>query len=250
MPDEERHQRARWWYEKSLQQALEEKGRGVPAEIQAAKEMLMAYREWYPDVADPWVPRYLEEEFKATVGELDPGGPDSSLDDEVISCRPDAIVEQFDSMLNTNVLWIIDYKTRGKSWGKNSDKLESWSDENEFKLDWQVLYNLQIVRKRLAPRIVAGFVIQRLKREAPYDFDRHVLVVPGSAYAEAPRAARGFVAAEREIKRRVAAGVKPVPSFLGCWGRYGPCDYRDICAAPTKQRANEIMHERFVKEER
>ena len=230
--------RPKWFEERDLFSALDERGRGCPDGIQCAKENLELYMQAYAN--DVWKPLHVEEEFAATLGELDPGGPFPEIDDEIVTCRPDLVVEAGGSA------WVVDYKTAGKVWRRDG-KLDRWKDDGAFALDWQVLVNLTIVRKRLA-RPVKGFVVERLKREAPYDFDRHVLRIPGWAYEQTPRELRLAVKSEIDIVDALNKGILPSPSFHLCYGRYGPCDYRPICQSDSREQALRVMNTEYVRE--
>lgn len=147
-----------WFHSKDLSTALEEKGAGLPDGIQKAKEVLLAYREQYEaeDLREGWKPRFVEEEFAATVGELDrkidtdiemletqtrDAGTDTPLrlelekelarlrhlktfDDELVTCRTDLIIEKPASPLASSTValegpegWIVDHKSKAKPWG-------------------------------------------------------------------------------------------------------------------------------------
>lgn len=228
-----------WFKARTLADALDEDGEGHPDLIRAAKEIYEAYRLRH--AGDTWRPVSVEQEYEATIGELDPGGPDPTLDSEVVTCRTDLVIEA-----NGDV-WIVDHKSTGGQAGK--DRLAAWS-EAEWRLNWQVLMNLHILRapsnvKRLGGRTVKGFIIQRIKQRPPYDFDRHPVSVPLLAYHAAPRVARKYVAEERSILAMLDRGETPTPNFAMCQGRYGPCDYADLCAAGSKQEQQSIMNSSF-----
>lgn len=234
-----------WFYEKDLDTALLERGVGLPDGIQRAKEVLYAYQQEF--AIDSWVPFTMEEEFAATIGELDPGGPDSTLDSEEVTCRPDLIVKVGDE------LWIVDHKSKGKGYMKNGryyEGLEPWDDDGEFALNWQVMVNLQIVRARLQTP-VAGFIIQRMTREPDsrghFHFDRHNLIVPARAYAEAPRAMRDCVSIERRVRADAAQGIAPAPSYWACDTKWGHCDFRNVCKAGSSEQRHSILNHDFVR---
>lgn len=228
-----------WFTQTSLDDALLKDARHAPDLIRLAKNAALAYaKRW---AGEPWVPYSVETEYKATLGELDPDGPFPELNDEVITCRSDLIVE------SNGELWIVDHKCSAGQWGK--DYLEPWKDDGEYRMSWQAMVNLMIVRKRLSEvtsKPVSGFVINRVKRREPFDFDRHVLHMPLLAYAQAPRVARMFVREELRIYDDLAHGIKPTPNFSSCFGRYGSCDYINICAAESEDAQNRIMDMDFV----
>jgi hypothetical protein len=256
-------ERPSWFYDKDLQTELEEQGRGYPDLILRAKEVLLAFRAWlgaaYPD-GDPWTPLHIEEEFTATIGQVDPTGHDEEievlvsgpgekprferrrLNDEVVSCRPDLIVE------SDGLKWVIDHKSAGGAWGKNKDRLERWKEDGPFSLDWQIMVNLHIVRQHMP---VEGFVIQRLKREPPWDFDRHVVGVPRRAYQKTPSIMRALVREEIQLRNKIARGQLPIASLgWACLGRYGACDFREVCRAQTVEQAKRRLETEYVIEPR
>jgi hypothetical protein len=221
-----------------MDEALDQDGEGAPELIRLAKEVYAAYKgRW---AGDAWRPVSVEQEYEATIGELDPGGPDPTLDQEIVTCRTDLVVE------TNGELWIVDHKSTG---GTAGDRLPIWRDDGEWKLSWQIMMNLQILRTaRNTARLgkpVKGFVIQRIKQRQPFDFDRHVVQIPMKAYAEVPRCAREYVAAERAIITKARRGERPTPNFAMCWGRYGKCDYHDLCAASSDLEQRSIMETHF-----
>ena len=230
-----------WFQTRTLEEALAIDGAGQPQLIRVAKEVYEAYKLRH--AGDTWRPIFVEEEFEASIGELDPGGPDSTLDSEVVTCRTDLVIE------TNGELWIVDHKSTGGGWG-GKERLETWKDDGEYKMNWQVLMNLHILRApsnaaRFGGKTIKGFIIQRIKHRTPFDFDRHPVHVPALAYQAAPRAARQYVAKEREILAKINRGESPTPNFSSCFGRYGKCDYYDLCAAGSKSEQQTIMHSAF-----
>jgi len=229
-----------WLGERTLGEALEIDGAGNPALIRVALDVYAAYRHQFS--ADTWLPLSVEEEYEATIGELDPGGPDPSLDAEIITCRTDLV------MKTNGMPWIVDHKATGGGWN-GKERLETWKDDGEYKLSWQVMTNLHILRtaKNQAKigGLVRGFIIQRLKHRTPYDFDRHTLTVPALAYADAPRAMRSYVAKERAIFAKLARGERPDPNFSMCVGRYGNCDYHALCSSSSKEEQASVLATAF-----
>lgn len=212
------------WLSTPLDAALEIEGAGCPNEIKLAKD-IYAYYKANVAAGDTLKPVYVEQQFEATIGQIDPGGPDPELDSESISIRPDLVAE-----LNGE-LWIVDHKTQRGGW--NSDRLGVWKDDGEFLMSWQAMLYLHVLRA-LETRPVKGFLIQRVKRNPPYDHDRNPLRIPALAYKQVPRAARDMVREELKIRRELRQGTAPTPNFAACQGRYGPCDYRDLCSADSE----------------
>lgn len=224
------------WLDRPFDEALNIEGRGHPKEIKLAKD-IMAYYKSQVAAGDTLKPVYVEQEFKASIGQIDPGGPDPELDSEVISIRPDLVAE-----LNGE-LWIIDHKTQRGGW--NSDRLSVWKDDGEFLMSWQAMLYLHVLRA-LETRPVRGFLIQRIKRNPPYDHDRNPLRIPALAYRQVPRAARDMVRAELKIQAGLRNGIVPTPNFAACQGRYGPCDYRPLCSADSDVMKTLTMQTSYV----
>jgi hypothetical protein len=218
-----------------LRDQLEAMAPGDKSNIDLTLQVLDAYKRW--SSGEAWRPVYVEEEFRATLGELDPGGPYPELDDEVITCRSDLVVEQNGELL------IVDYKCTSGEWGQ--ERLPRWSDNNEYRIFWQAMINLQILRKRL-DRPVRGFIILRVKRKAPFDFDRNLLQIPQIAYDRTPRIAREFVRRELDLIRRLDAGERPVQNFSNCFSKHGPCDYLNLCGANTSEFQQQILDLDYV----
>ena len=218
-----------------LRDQLEAMAPDQPTEVETALQVLDAYKRW--SAGESWRPVYVEEEFRATLGELDPGGPNPELDNEVITCRSDLVVEQNGELL------IVDYKCSAGEWGH--ERLPRWSDNNEYRIFWQGMINLHILRKRLN-KPVRGFVILRVKRKAPFDFDRNLLQIPQLAYERVPRIAREFVRRELDLVRRVKAGERPVQNFTACHSKYGACDYISLCSASSSAFQQQVLDLDFV----
>jgi hypothetical protein len=259
----------RWYYEKDLHTALVEKGQGLPDGIEQAMAVMQAYDAEYRDHPPPWTPVTIESEFVATLREIDPldadidaakrAGGDARVayleglqayDDEYVSCRPDILVD-----IPTEAgheLWVVDYKSQGPAYRG----LRTWYQDAEYLLDWQVLVNLTVVRApsnqaRLGHRFVKGFMIQRMTNEpvkGRFFFDRHILTIPKLAYARTPRRMRLAVAREKEVRQKVASGIETTQSYWACYGRYGACDYRSLCAEDTSAKAYQVLADSFRRE--
>ena len=225
-----------WFYERSLEERLQEQGRDWPDEVKMAKENLAEYMQVYQ--GEPVKPLFIEREFEARIGDIDPGGPYPELDDEVVTCRSDLVFE------NDAGIWIMDYKSLGRSKCRKDGTLMRWKEDGEYALNWQVLVNLWLVRQELGPK-VRGFVVQRTTRHRPYDFDRHVLTVPVKAYKETPRQLRLRALHEKEVREKLARGERPKASFHACYGRYGPCDYWDACKANDDAGFTRVISDDF-----
>lgn len=229
------------WYKPGQVDAwLESQGNGQPDAVRTAKEVFLYYKN--QTAGDSWSPLFVEHEFSASIGELDPDGPWPELNDERVSCGTDLVV------MANGLTWIVDHKCSSGGW--NKERLDRWQDDGEYKMSFQAMMNLHILRKRLpemgydAPR---GFIIQRVKRKPPFDFDRNVIQIPTLAYADAPRSARYLLKREMDIRQMVKDGIKPPPNFSHCWHRYGKCDYWNVCSADSDTRKNMVLNTDFAR---
>lgn len=213
----------------TFEAAIEERGRGDPNAIRNAIDCVRAYIVW--EAGDPLVPLAVEEEFVATVGEIDPGGPDASLDDEIVTCKPDLIAR------NCGYVGMYDHKTEGV-WGRGN-RLPILKTDGRYTLSWQAMLNLHIIRCRKEdPRGIAecaSFTLNRIKKDVPFDFDRYPLRMRQPAYEDVPRLIRKKVAAEREFIRALERGERLGPDFTHCHGPYGVCDYAPLCQSDSKE---------------
>lgn len=214
----------------ALSDALDALERGQAPETKlTAVRVAAAYAQRFH--ADTWVPLYVEQEFEATVGELDPQPTPQPEDDVVISCRPDLVIG------NNGKVFIVDHKCSSGEY--NKPQLGSWKADGEYRMHWQAMVYMHIMRKRLGA--VEGFIIQRIKRKAPFDFARHVLPLPALPYTQTPAAIRRAVRKDLELRARLAAGDVSVPSFSDCFGRYGACDYANVCAVDSRREQDQVL---------
>lgn len=236
-----------WFYEKSLEDKLSEQAAILPEPHRSrmlgmVKENYAEFLQYYGAAGerDP-VQRVIaiEQEFVARIGDIDPGGPNSALDNEVVSCRPDLVYE------NHAGEWILDYKSHGRSRvNPRTGRLTRWQEDGEYGINFQSLVNLHVVRAHRGPK-VRGFVVRRTTRQPPYDFDDHTVRIPAVAYQEAPWLMRALVQREVDLAAKIADGVPPLPAYFACYGRFGPCDYYEACMSPTKERMREVLLANF-----
>lgn len=245
------------WYRKvSIHDALTSAAEGQLDQVEKAKQVYLGWYQRYAAAGDPWTPVTVEQEYAAKIGELDPDGPFPELNDVVVTCKTDLIFE------SNNFLEYADHKCSGGN--RSNGKLEAWKDDGEYRLTGQFFQNLHIIRNHYEKegRYVLGARVQRLKRELPFDFDRPPrLRMPLQAYQIAARGIRmkakrrldvrkklidkGYVLPDisgnaapiaidegwREQVIRVLTDATIDANFDACFGRYGPCDYADLCAA-------------------
>jgi hypothetical protein len=223
-----------WANKTPVDEALAIAGSGQPDQIELCKQVCAQYAETY--AGEPWEPLFVEKEFRARVGDLDPDGPDATLNDEIVTGRMDLVVKT--RVGTEEYIYIVDHKCTGGGWSK--DKLPRWTDDNEYRVPWQSMIYLHLLRHHYkgTGQRVEGFIINRVKRTmnqyGKFDFDRHVLKIPEAPYRRVPRTVREVVAEELRIQRALQQGKMPRANLFNCFGRWGPCDYADLCCAPDE----------------
>ena len=230
------------WFSIPVEDALAHDGAGQrPDLLETSDRVMRMYLErWSPD---PWKAKAVEYEFTASVKELDPDGVaiHPGEDDEKITAKVDLYVE------SNGQDWIVDHKTKRLAW--NAKRLPDW-EPKEFQLSWQVLLYLNVVRahcRREGLRQPAGFMIQRVTRELPFDSDRNVVPIPQEPYAMAPKTARMLIQNELRVRNKIQSNLPLVPNFGACNGIFG-CDFQKLCAAGPKARPG-IIRNAYKKKE-
>lgn len=224
------------WLKTPLEKALERDAHGAPDFLRKSKEVYAAYRARHPQ--DFSFPVAVEEEFRARIGDLDPGGPMPELDDEIVTCRTDLVGK------TNGKLAITDHKTT--SMGGRDGRLEPWKDDGEWKTNFQVLMNVAILRTPENQFILGGrvdaFIINRIKVTEPFDFMPNRVGLSAIALEDVGRTARTYVAREKAIEKKIENGEAPTPNFgERCWTRYGACDYYAICTAHSRDEQAQII---------
>lgn len=242
-----------WWTGQPLEDMLAEHGEGWPKQIELSLKMYDAYREfwWYGHKPETWRPVAIEEQFFASLSELEAVEPDHPLADEIITCGTDLLAEDTE----TGILWICDHKSKGFDpfVRGNIKRMEPWvrkstgsGDRDQYEITWQGLVNLQLLRRSFPDRIVGGFQINRFTREEPFLFDRYEIEISPRVYAEAPGLMLRAVEEELRIDARVARGLKPEPHYFACNGKYGNCDYIKLCNAKSHEEMIEVLQASFI----
>lgn len=215
----------------SMRDVIEEEGKGNPQAVSLILDQVFpAYLRRY--AGEPMSPIFVEEEFVATLGEIDPrpDRPLRELDDEVITCRTDLV------SLTNGASVIVDHKCT--SGDKGYDRLLPFPmDGGQYRLGLQVIQNLLILGVRLPERGYPApqeFLINQIKRKAPFDFQRGSTKTSMLTLNEARTAIREYVARELEIRDKLTAGRKALPNFAACHTPWGPCDYADVCGAQSE----------------
>lgn len=239
------------WYAHGLDAALAKDAKGRLDLVSKSENIYEAYCDWWVG-QDTWQPLAVEEEFSATLQEIDPDYeqdpndpddiPEPGEDDELVTAKLDLMVR------SNGTSWVVDHKTKSHGWGRTG-RMEDWHDE-DFMMSWQVHLYLHVTRlacRRMGWDEPQGFIIQRLTRKLPFDSDRTVVPVPQLAHAEVPRMVRHLVREELKVRRRVAAGFKPVPNYASCVGAFGPCDFFPLCSANSEKSRNRLLGQMFHK---
>lgn len=190
-------------------------------------------------------PIAVEQEFSATIGELDPGGPWPELDSQRVTGRVDLLC------LVNGRLVIMDHKFSGGEYDKVRNeiqaKLTPLGRQNRYAMSLQstlytslVHYHAKRMNLGIPEDVYPTFQLNRIKRRIPYDFDRPVIELSPLMIQETPRQVRGLLKKEAELLARMADGHKPVAGIgTACIGDYGPCDFYEIChsSSPSERQS-------------
>lgn len=239
LPEEARPQ---IWAPDNFEELVMQASRNVQAVYDIAMDVYQFYCRRHS--SESWTPVAVEQEYKATLGELDPEhATGTEEDDEYVTCRSDLIVEQ------NGGLYIVDHKCLAGNYV--TGRLDRWQSDNEFTMSLQVMMNLHLVAmhyQRIGdPRPVKGFIIQRIKRKQPYEIDRNLVDISPRVLRGAPYVARQLVRREAEIKNKVKSGIPVTPNYSQCMGRYGLCDYYNVCSADTSEQAKSFLESAYTR---
>ena len=206
----------------SLDERLMTVGVGFTEEIRATRE----FHNYYLHVArdEDWQPIAVERELLLALidfPEIREEAIAEGLGDEQVTCRGDLTV------VRNGGLWAVDYKSMNYA---KKDTLPPWREGPEHTMSLQMLFQLRALRAAYGAERVKGVIIMRLKRNAPYHYDRHPIVFDELLYRRSAFTILGRVRQEREIRARVAAGKPIVPCLGECRGNY-TCDYINLCQA-------------------
>lgn len=234
----------KWFYEKTLDEALEKEGKGYPQAIKLAKDILQTYRDRWAGRVDPWVPVAIEHEYTATLGQIrkliNPYWDPCPDDGEVVSAR-------IDLMLRTNgFLWACDYKTTAHGRG---GRLGEWNPEGEYAINWQFLLQTAILRINFGTEF-KGVLVERILKKPPFDFDRAPAPISRAAFMDLPNVVARQCALERQIAKEAldaqVAGEDmetwmPSGNWWNCYSWGNPCEYRSLCTSETAGQWKETL---------
>lgn len=224
-----------WFFEESMQDCLIRNGEGFPDAVALGNSIFQAYHQRYSAPGcDAWNPIAIEEEYKATLGQIRqliiPGSSPRNDDSEVVTSR-------IDLMLRTNgKLWACDYKTTKHAYRGH---LSTFNYEGEFFVNWQFLLQTAILRVNFGTDF-AGVIVERCLKGTPHDFDRTPAPINNEFYRSVPGVLSKLAFIERDIARRALAAQEmgvdmetwlPEASPWACFSWGQPCEYRLICSA-------------------
>lgn len=231
-----------WFHERTLEEAMEEEGRGYPNAIALAYSCLDSYRAHYAQL-DTWEPVSAEHEYVARVGDLrrlvNPFCSPHPADDELVTSRIDLVCR-----IN-GYIWHVDYKTTLH--GRN--RLTVYNEDGEYALYWQFLVQTLILKLHYGLDY-RGMIVQRIYRKSPFDFDRNVVSLPRQPLIDAADVIAQRCMDEHRIAKQAgeaaAAGRDmsvwlPTGHYWNCytWGR--PCEYRQLCLAENEPALRESL---------
>jgi hypothetical protein len=233
------------WFNTPVDVAVERDAAGDPTLVPWSKELLRNYLlKWR---VDPIEPIFIEEEFAVELGELDsPTAPiiPASYRHEIVSCRSDFVGKM------NGVGMVMDHKTQAGDY--RTQRLAKWRDDNEFSRSAQVLMNLRILRAH--PRVIAEgltvehFIVNRIKRQSPWDFDRQPVIISSIAYQDFVHMICDAIDAERRATDCANSGQPIPPNFSSCSGKYGPnsnCPYEPVCWASNAENQERAVDALF-----
>ena len=226
--------------EQRIVQAVSMQAQGRPDDIRAALAVTEAYRDY--DVGRPWTTLMVEYEFMATMGEVwalrhsSPCPPD--VIDELVSARTDWV-----GLIN-GYFQMVDHKTLNPRNANNS--LGTYRDHHEH--FWQAAVNKLVATaelKRSGGPEVESFNIQRITRSLPLDVSIDAILLPTVAMDEIPRAMVTALRQERQLMAWIDGGEKLPRHFHQCYGRFGNCDFVNVCHATSKQEQLAVLANDF-----
>lgn len=236
----ERMERKPQWYVDfpDMMEVLEEDSKGRPAELRNALQFLDFYK--VRAAGDAWTPLFIEETFEAKVWQLKGlKGPATAEDDVFVTCRPDLICK-----INGEN-WIVDHKSAGA--GRNTGGRLSVINEQypDHTYDWQAMVNLHLVRTQMD---IAGFIFNRVKRDAPYDRDPYFFQVPTRMYPKMPSVMAAAAARRIELNKKIANNEPMIPHPWECEAKWR-CPYTRICYSESVEQRNMRINMEFTIED-
>lgn len=257
------------WYDEypDREKALHSDADGNPSWLRNMTDLMSFYKKY--EAGDPWEPIYIEEEFEATVGEIDPDGDDEpaesieyidakgekkvhvfpNLNSEIVTCRPDLVVKR------NGFNWIIDHKIVGGG-KKDRERLPVINDQYpDYKYSWQQMVNLLIVRKGRCVEApgeklpVQGFILNRVKRDNPFDVSRDLVSVSPRMYQKIPKTIRETVRKSRALKKKALLAPSSLVAHPWECEASWKCDYVRVCYSTTLSERDQIISTEYGTEE-
>ena len=221
-------QRPPWFYECTLKEALDLVGRGFPSLIGLALNVAAQYQATYGQTDDNWVPLNVEQEFNARV--TDTGLVPAlgySVGTDIVSAKPDVVVYD---------------KRDGRT--LQVDHKSGLPKGDAYQLSWQQSYYRQVLEANGIR--IDGVFIQAVKTNQAgtvCSFDR--IEIPMNRHMDPLmfHTLRRRMRKEQHVRERGYG----YPSFgdQTCYGRYGACDYRDLCTARDPDHQATIISRDF-----
>lgn len=205
------------WYEPEMEEPRVVDAAVAGGRPELAEESRECAEVWYAETKGREEDRLeVEAQYLLTLRELGAVPAGHRLADEVISVRPDMIIR-----LNGRV-WLIDYKTQSPRNGALGPLAVSYS------VGIQAIMYVAVMRKWYEG--LAGMVIERVSSRPPWTSHRSPIDPPKELADPCTWHPMIVRAIEREFE--LSRGTKLAPDGLltgACFGRYGECDFLDLC---------------------
>lgn len=222
------------WLDVPLDAELQRLAAGRPGDIRSAKALFDAYVQ--VAAGRPWMPLAVEEETLFTPADMGwnlEGWEDVAR--EPFSARVDLEISA------NGRVWAVDHKTVTPRFGQ---KLEAWNALGEYTFNWQQLI-ISLLLQRKYDANFAGVVINRAKRKPPFDFDFHPVTYSPSQLETAKESLLHALRLRLKLKEKVSFGERLRVNPNKCWGRYGACDYFQLCQAATPEARQSVKASMF-----
>jgi hypothetical protein len=184
---------------------------------------------------------------------------DAELDEAVGGLRVSGAIDRLVYDHEAQKVDIIDYKYTGAGWGRY-DAMSKWTPSVMQGYRSQALVYLYICRHLGIP--VRSFLIRRIFRnrkapvelrdrpgwfDAEFESDENPVSISPLAYAEVPQMLYQSAVVTARVERALARGEALAPNYSACVGRYGACDYMDVCHAESPKSRNIAVDASFVR---
>lgn len=262
----------------SLEEALEADSFGNETWLKRCDEIMTGYRRWYAE--DIWTPVYVEEEFEATIGQLDPDGIDEPAQEIPYQITCGGLTDERDE--NGNRIPCTNRDENGAHIPHKVDKvlrLPHLNDEivtcrpdiifsigehlyigdhktaggakdgsgrlpivDEHNPDYKYIWQAMVNLWIVRQSMpIRGFTFNRIKRDTPYDYARDDAIIKQRAYDKVPRTMRETIRRERQIAIKAATNPSSlVGLFSRCNEGFG-CPYKPLCYTDTTDARDDAL---------